>query len=185
MPDFRLGGREARERLAKQYPVGTRIELRYLCNDEPGMTKGLRGTVVGHDDQPSLLMAWGNGRSLSLFPGEDSFRQLTPFEIAEEQMPKADIFSGSDFQRDQTSGYPTVLVWNQTRGTAILQPAPAFDDDSDLANQCLRDCADWGVRTCNSWEDYNGLLKKLGPDAAENIVPIEDEDEDFGGMNLQ
>lgn len=84
MPNFRLGGREARERLAGRYPVGTRVELNYLCNDEPGMPKGLRGTVVGHDDQPSLLMAWDNNRSLSLLPGEDSFRQLTPEEIAEE-----------------------------------------------------------------------------------------------------
>ena len=85
MPDFRLGGREARECLAKRYPVGTRVELAYLCDDEPGMPKGLRGTVVDHDDQPSLLMAWDNNRSLNLFPAEDSFRALTPEEIAEEQ----------------------------------------------------------------------------------------------------
>ena len=57
MPDYRFGGREARERLAQKYPVGTRIELNNLCNDEPGMPSGLRGTVVAHDDQPSLLMA--------------------------------------------------------------------------------------------------------------------------------
>jgi hypothetical protein len=90
MPNFRLGGREARERLAKRYPVGTRVELSSLCNDEPGMTTGLRGTVVGHDDQPSLLMAWDNNRSLSLFPCEDSFRTLTPEEIAEEQTESQD-----------------------------------------------------------------------------------------------
>jgi hypothetical protein len=85
MPDFRFGGREAREHLTKRYPVGTRVELAYLCNDEPGMPTGLRGTVVSHDDQPSLLMSWDNTRSLSLFPSEDSFRTLTPEEIVEEQ----------------------------------------------------------------------------------------------------
>ncbi|MDR3344446.1 MAG: DUF4314 domain-containing protein [Oscillospiraceae bacterium] len=85
MPNFKLGGREARERLAKRYPIGTRIELNSLCNYEPGMPTGLRGTVCGHDDQPSLLMAWDNNRSLSLLPGEDSFRALTPEEIMEEQ----------------------------------------------------------------------------------------------------
>jgi len=90
MPNFRLGGREARERLAQRYPIGTRVELDSLCNDEPGMPKGLRGTVVGHDDQPSLLLAWDNHRSLSLFPGEDSFRTLTPEEIAEEQTESQD-----------------------------------------------------------------------------------------------
>ena len=153
MPNFRLGGREARERLAQRYPVGTRVALDHLCNDEPGMPMGLRGTVTGHDDQPSMLMRWDNGRGLHLFADEDSFRQLTPFEIAEEQMPRADIFSGSDFQCDQTNGYPTVLVWNQTRGKAILQPAPALDDDSEQAKQCIRDCADWGVKPCTSWAD--------------------------------
>jgi hypothetical protein len=85
MMNFKLGDREARERLARQYPVGTRIELHSLCNDEPGMPTGLRGTVRGHDDQPAILMAWDNNRSLSLLPGEDSFRRLTPEEISEEQ----------------------------------------------------------------------------------------------------
>jgi hypothetical protein len=84
MLNFRLGDprqadrREARKRLALRYPAGTRIELQSLCNDAPGMPTGLRGTVTGHDDQPALLMNWDNHRSLSLFPGEDSFRVLTP-----------------------------------------------------------------------------------------------------------
>ena len=60
------------ERVKARYPVGTRIELKGLCNDEPGMPPGLCGTVIGVDDQPSLLMKWDNGRSLSLFPDEDS-----------------------------------------------------------------------------------------------------------------
>ncbi len=62
------------ERVKAQYPIGTRIELVDLCNDEPGMEPGLCGTVIGVDDQPSLLMKWDNGRSLSLFPEEDSFQ---------------------------------------------------------------------------------------------------------------
>ena len=61
------------ERVKARYPVGTRIELQGLCNDEPGMYPGLCGTVVGVDDQPALLMKWDNGRLLSLFPDEDSF----------------------------------------------------------------------------------------------------------------
>jgi len=56
--------------------VGTRIELQGMCNDEPGMYPGLCGTVTGVDDQPALLMKWDNGSSLSLFPGEDSFRVI-------------------------------------------------------------------------------------------------------------
>ena len=37
------------------------------------MPVGLCGTVIGVDDQPSLLMKWDNGRSLSLMPFEDDF----------------------------------------------------------------------------------------------------------------
>ncbi|MCI9552640.1 MAG: DUF4314 domain-containing protein [Acutalibacter sp.] len=61
------------EMVKRQYPVGTRIRLNSLCNDGRGMPAGLCGTVIGVDDQPSLLMKWDNGRTLSLFPGEDNF----------------------------------------------------------------------------------------------------------------
>ena len=78
------------EHIKEMYPNGTRIELNSLCNDERDMPQGLRGTVVGVDDQPSLLMHWDNGRTLSIFPGEDSFRKLTPEEISEEQCESMD-----------------------------------------------------------------------------------------------
>lgn len=74
------------ERVKEQYPVGTRIELQEMCNDEPGMPPGLCGTVVGVDDQPSLLMEWDNGRSLSLFPEQDSFKVIEQ-EQAQESGP--------------------------------------------------------------------------------------------------
>jgi hypothetical protein len=96
-----------------------------------------------------------------------------------------DSHTSPDFQCDQTGGYPTVLVWNQDRGTAVLQPAPAFDDDTEEAKQCILDCADWGVHPCTSWEDYNNLLESIGKDAVRNAyVPDEDESEEFGGMSI-
>ncbi|MCL2508392.1 MAG: DUF4314 domain-containing protein [Oscillospiraceae bacterium] len=81
---------EKKRLLEQKYPVGTRIELNSLCNDERDMPSGLRGTVTGMDDQPALFMKWDNGRSLFLLPDEDSFRKLTPDEIAEEQAESLD-----------------------------------------------------------------------------------------------
>ncbi len=77
--------REKVDRVKAQFPVGTRIELIGMCNDEPGMEPGLCGTVVGVDDQPSLLMRWDNDRSLSLFPDKDSFRVIEQEETMELQ----------------------------------------------------------------------------------------------------
>ena len=87
--------RQQKERLKEQYPPGTRVELEWLCNDEPGMPEGLRGTVAAIDDWPSLLMTWDNGRSLSLMPYEDRFRKLTPEELLEETQQQSNGMSQS------------------------------------------------------------------------------------------
>jgi hypothetical protein len=58
-------------------------------------------------------------------------------------------------------------------------------NDSEEAKQCLRECVDWGVRPCASWEDYNDLLESIGEEAYENAaVPLVDEDEEWGGLTL-
>ena len=66
-------GRNKIETVKRQYPVGTRIRLNSLCNDEQDMPAGLCGTVIGVDDQPALIMKWDNGRGLNLLPFEDDF----------------------------------------------------------------------------------------------------------------
>jgi hypothetical protein len=112
------------------------------------------------------------------FPQEDAF---------EETISIGDLHISPDFQCDLTSGYPIVLVWDQEKGTAILQPAPAYDDDSELSQQCIRECADWDVHPCTDWEDYNNLLESIGEEAYENgAVPLDEEDEaeEFGGIQL-
>ena len=60
--------------LREKYPPGTRVEVVSLCNEEEHLKPGMKGTVVGVDDQPALLVNWDNGSSLSLLIGKDHFR---------------------------------------------------------------------------------------------------------------
>lgn len=62
--------RQTVERLRKDYPKGTRVELVQM-NDVQAPPVGTRGTVIGVDDIGSLLVAWDNGSSLNVVYGED------------------------------------------------------------------------------------------------------------------
>ncbi len=72
------------ERMKRNYPPGTRIELISMEDPYAPVPPGTRGTVIHVDDIGTLHMAWDNGRSLGVVPGEDNFRKLTPEEIEAE-----------------------------------------------------------------------------------------------------
>lgn len=67
------------------YPVGTRLELISMDDPYAPVPPGTRGTVQYVDDIGQIGIKWDNGSSLSLIPGEDSYRKLTEEELAEEQ----------------------------------------------------------------------------------------------------
>ena len=67
------------------YPPGTRIVLSRMNDPFSPVELGTRGTVRYVDDAGQVGVTWDNGRSLSLIPGEDSFRKLTQQEITQEQ----------------------------------------------------------------------------------------------------
>ena len=67
--------REIVERLRKQYPVGTRVEL-VRMNDEQAPLIGTHGTVTGVDDLGSIMVSWDNGGSLSVVYGEDLCKKI-------------------------------------------------------------------------------------------------------------
>ncbi len=73
---FMLYHRDFVERMREKYPPGTRVEVVSLCNVEEHLKPGMKGTVVGVDDQPALLVGWDNGSSLSLLIGKDHFTVL-------------------------------------------------------------------------------------------------------------
>ncbi len=66
------------------YPPGTRLELISMDDPYAPVPGGTRGTVVHVDDIGTIHMSWDNGQGLGIVPGEDSFRKLTPQELAAE-----------------------------------------------------------------------------------------------------
>lgn len=80
--------RRTAERMKQTYPPGTRIQLDHMEDPWAPVPPGTRGTVQYVDDIGQIGMKWDNGRSLSLVPGEDSFRKLTDAELAEENNQK-------------------------------------------------------------------------------------------------
>lgn len=73
---YLLYQRKLVESMREQYPPGTRVEVISLCNEEEHLRPGMKGTVMGVDDQPALLVHWDNGSSLSLLIGQDQFRVI-------------------------------------------------------------------------------------------------------------
>ena len=72
---MRFPSKEAVERIRREYPVGTCVELVQM--DDPQATPiGTKGTVLGVDDIGSIMVSWDNGCGLSVAYGEDICRKL-------------------------------------------------------------------------------------------------------------
>ena len=67
--------RETVERIRKQYPSGSRVEL-IRMEDEQAPPLGTIGTVLGVDDIASIMVHWDNGSSLNVVYGEDCCRKI-------------------------------------------------------------------------------------------------------------
>lgn len=67
--------REIVERVRRDYPAGTRVEL-VRMDDVQAPPLGTLGTVEGVDDTGSLLMKWDNGSHLNVIYGEDIVRKI-------------------------------------------------------------------------------------------------------------
>ena len=94
--------RRSAERMKETYPPGTRIQLDHMEDPWAPVPPGTRGTVQFVDDIGQIGMKWDNGRTLSLVPGEDSFRKLTDVELAEEQNKNNNNdMSGDDIDEDE------------------------------------------------------------------------------------
>ena len=67
--------REIVERIRRDYPAGTRVEL-VRMDDPQAPPVGTKGTVLGVDDVGSILVAWDNGSGLNVAFGEDVCRKV-------------------------------------------------------------------------------------------------------------
>ena len=67
--------REAVERVRREFPAGTRVELVQM-DDAQAPPIGTKGTVTGVDDTASVMVAWDNGSSLHVIYGEDVVRRI-------------------------------------------------------------------------------------------------------------
>ena len=72
---MRFPNKETVERVRRQYPVGTRVELVEM-DDFQAPPIGTLGTVEGVDDTASLLVAWDNGSHLNVIYGADRVKKL-------------------------------------------------------------------------------------------------------------
>lgn len=71
---MKFPSREIVERIRREYPAGTRVELVQM-DDAQAPPMGTRGTVTGVDDTASVMVDWDNGSHLHVIFGEDSIRQ--------------------------------------------------------------------------------------------------------------
>jgi hypothetical protein len=64
------------ERVKKEYPSGTRVELISLNDPYRDIPTGTRGTVSCVDDTGTIHVHWDNGACLGVVYGEDSCRKI-------------------------------------------------------------------------------------------------------------
>ena len=72
---MKFPSREIVERVRREYPAGTRVEL-VRMEDVQAPPIGTKGTVTGVDDTASVMVAWDNGSSLHVIYGEDEVRKI-------------------------------------------------------------------------------------------------------------
>ena len=72
---MKFPNRETVERVRREYPAGTRVEL-VRMDDAQAPPIGTKGTVTGVDDTASVMVAWDNGSSLHVVYGEDVVRRI-------------------------------------------------------------------------------------------------------------
>ena len=64
------------EKVKKEYPKGTRVQLIHMEDPYRQMPEGIKGTVVAVDDTATIHVNWDNGATLGVVYGEDSCKKI-------------------------------------------------------------------------------------------------------------
>lgn len=87
------------------------------------------------------------------------------------------VHTSPDFQCDQTDGFPTSLCWAD--GKAWLELNESLINEGEDLSSYDRMCSDFGIRDCESIEDFNALLEELGDDAVQSATLYPEESEEY------
>ncbi len=68
--------KEIVDRIKRDYPAGTRVELLHMDDPYAHIPEGTKGTVSCVDDTGTIHVNWDNGSSLGVVYGEDSCREV-------------------------------------------------------------------------------------------------------------
>lgn len=68
--------KETVERVRRQYPKGTRVELVSMSDPYTTLKSGDKGTVDFVDDTATIFIRWDNGSGLGVVYGEDYALQI-------------------------------------------------------------------------------------------------------------
>ena len=108
------------------------------------------------------------GFKMSTF--EKEIRRLNTF---------ADTETSFEFQCDETGGWPTCLMWNRAEGKAWLAPNDNLGDNDQYYEKAMRTCENFGIRSCESVDDFNRILDSLGENAQQCKIYDKYEDIDL------
>ena len=68
--------RDTVERIRREYPVGTRVELISMQDEYTKLVAGEKGTVIGVDDIGTIHVNWDCGSCLGIAYGEDLCKKV-------------------------------------------------------------------------------------------------------------
>lgn len=68
--------RDTVERIRREYPAGTRVELISMQDEYTKLAAGEKGTVIGVDDIGTIHVNWDCGSCLGIAYGEDLCKKV-------------------------------------------------------------------------------------------------------------